>query len=282
MPSYMRYAALLLFVAGVLMGASAAALKEGEACTVGGADACAEGFECACAKTSAGACRAPTPLTQLRRAAAGVVALAKAAVAAPRRMAAEESCKCTKKAAATTTATTVHATKTTTGAPTAEFLDGVATFDPAHDRVIFWSKVTPKAGAAPPSTAKLTVASDAAMASVVKTVDIALTQEKDYVAIADVDGLAKNTQYYYKFEAGGATSMPGKTRTLPGPEDAVNSAKFAVVSCSNYQGGFFNVYDAIDKSDVHYVLHMGDYIYGAFHEANAPRARSRRHHADTC
>jgi alkaline phosphatase D len=52
----------------------------------------------------------------------------------------------------------------------------------------------------------------------------------------------------------------GRTRTA----DAGNndSLRFAVVSCSNYQAGYFNAYKDISvRNDIAAVLHLGDYIY---------------------
>jgi alkaline phosphatase D len=43
--------------------------------------------------------------------------------------------------------------------------------------------------------------------------------------------------------------------------DALASATFAVVSCSNYPAGYFNVYREIANQEVDAVLHLGDYLY---------------------
>ena len=57
-----------------------------------------------------------------------------------------------------------------------------------------------------------------------------------------------------------AASPVGRTRTLPtGPVDEL---ELAVLSCTNYPAGFFNVYRAIaDRPEIDLVLHLGDYIY---------------------
>jgi alkaline phosphatase D len=69
-----------------------------------------------------------------------------------------------------------------------------------------------------------------------------------------------STTYYYEFNVGRARSPVGRTRTLP--LDAVSRARLAVVSCSNYPYGFFNVYGRIAaRPDLDAVLHLGDYIY---------------------
>ncbi len=81
----------------------------------------------------------------------------------------------------------------------------------------------------------------------------------DYTVKVDVEGLQPNTVYYYRFLTVNKTSMAGRTRTLP--EGAIDAAAFAVVSCSNYPAGFFNVYREVAKQDVDAVLHLGDYLY---------------------
>jgi alkaline phosphatase D len=81
----------------------------------------------------------------------------------------------------------------------------------------------------------------------------------DYTVKVDASGLQAGTGYYYRFIAGDKTSVTGKTRTLP--QGAVQAAAFAVVSCSNYPAGFFNVYREVAQQDIDAVLHLGDYLY---------------------
>jgi alkaline phosphatase D len=52
----------------------------------------------------------------------------------------------------------------------------------------------------------------------------------------------------------------GRTRTAPA--GGIENLRFAVMSCSNYQDGFFNAYrDVATKNDVDAIIHLGDYIY---------------------
>ncbi len=56
--------------------------------------------------------------------------------------------------------------------------------------------------------------------------------------------------------------IPLSAGRKPCPVGAVERARFAVVSCSNYPFGFFNVYDMIARRDeLDAVIHLGDYIY---------------------
>ena len=73
-------------------------------------------------------------------------------------------------------------------------------------------------------------------------------------------GLSPGRTYYYRFVAGDAISMIGRTRTLP--TGALDTLTLAIASCSNYPFGHFNGYDAIARDvQVDFVLHLGDYLY---------------------
>ena len=83
---------------------------------------------------------------------------------------------------------------------------------------------------------------------------------RDYTLKVDVAGLEANSEYYFRFKALDALSPTGRTRTMP--ESEVDEIKLAVVSCSNYEAGYFNAYQQLArKQDVDVVLHLGDYIY---------------------
>ncbi|MEO0822824.1 MAG: alkaline phosphatase D family protein [Pseudomonadota bacterium] len=74
-----------------------------------------------------------------------------------------------------------------------------------------------------------------------------------------VGGLAPGRHYWYRFVAGDATSMVGRTKTLPADPDRI---RFATASCQHYEQGFFVAYDRMIEDDPDFVLHLGDYIYG--------------------
>ena len=139
------------------------------------------------------------------------------------------------------------------------FYHGVASGDPLADRVIIWTRVTP-----PDSARGVAVTWEVAetpdFASVYRLDTLSTTPARDYTVKVDVDALKPNTTYYYRFKALGRTSPVGRTKTAP--VQGRDSLKFAVVSCSNWEWGFFNAYEKIaDRADVDAVLHLGDYIY---------------------
>jgi alkaline phosphatase D len=139
----------------------------------------------------------------------------------------------------------------------AEFRHGVASGDPLTDRVILWTRVTPESAGR--VRVGWEVSDDAGFANVVASGSGATDAEVDYTLKVDVTGLAPGATYYYRFTTGNRLSPVGRTRTLPA--GAVAAASFAVVSCSNYPAGYFNVYREIAAQDVDAVLHLGDYLY---------------------
>ncbi|MBK9249301.1 MAG: alkaline phosphatase D family protein [Ignavibacteria bacterium] len=138
------------------------------------------------------------------------------------------------------------------------FYHGVASGDPLHDRVILWTRVTPDTDG--DITVQWKIATDTALANVIQSGTTTTNQTLDYTVKIDALGLQPNTTYYYGFEALGKKSLTGRTRTTP--VDGVQQLRFAVVSCSNYQQGFFNAYGRIaERKDIDAVIHLGDYIY---------------------
>lgn len=139
----------------------------------------------------------------------------------------------------------------------APFYHGVASGDPLQDAVIIWTRVTP-ATKMPSVEVKWEVSTDVDFLSIVQSASLETDSTKDYTVKVDVTDLSAGTSYFYRFKALNAFSPVGKTKTAP-KSGAVN---FAVVSCSNYEWGYFNAYKAIsERNDLDAVLHLGDYIY---------------------
>ncbi|MGB1042639.1 MAG: alkaline phosphatase D family protein [Tenacibaculum sp.] len=139
----------------------------------------------------------------------------------------------------------------------APFYHGVASGDPLKDAVVIWTRVTANV-----SSANVTwkVATDARMYNVVAQGSLITNQNSDFTVKVDVRNLQPNKTYYYQFEALGKKSEVGKTRTTPVGD--VSNVRFGVVSCSNYQDGYFNAYQELaERTDIDAVIHLGDYIY---------------------
>src|SRR5690606_35086387 len=65
----------------------------------------------------------------------------------------------------------------------------------------------------------------------------------------------------YRFQAGDAESVVGRTRTLPEPGTMPESLRFAFASCQHYETGLFTAYEHMAADELDLVLHLGDYIY---------------------
>jgi alkaline phosphatase D len=139
------------------------------------------------------------------------------------------------------------------------FYHGVASGDPLPDRLIIWTRVTPEATTESiPVKWEVSVSED--FSTVMASDTTSARPERDFTVKVDVGGLQPGTTYYYKFNALGATSPVGRTKTTP--VSSMDSIKFAVVSCANWEWGYFSAYEKIaERNDVDAVLHLGDYIY---------------------
>ncbi|EPS4450106.1 alkaline phosphatase D family protein [Vibrio parahaemolyticus] len=140
------------------------------------------------------------------------------------------------------------------------FEHGVASGDPTQTQVIIWTRVTITASYVDVSWQ---VASDMEFSNVVQSGVFTTDTGRDFTVKVDVQNLNANSQYYYRFIVGEMMSEVGQTKTLP--EDGVEKASMAVVSCANYPAGYFHVYREIlnqhEQSPFDVVLHLGDYIY---------------------
>ena len=139
------------------------------------------------------------------------------------------------------------------------FETGVASFDPTETGVIIWTRYSVG------SDAEITweLSKDAGFSQVTRKGQAGASSMNDFTIAVDIQNITSNTKYYYRFYNAKTKQVTviGETRTLPSKADSVNDVKMAVVSCSNFPAGLFNVYGAIASSDADVVVHLGDYIY---------------------
>jgi len=139
------------------------------------------------------------------------------------------------------------------------FYHGVASGDPLSDRVIIWTRITPEYQM-PLVNVAWEVATDQTFSDIVNKGTVKTDSTKDYTIKVDVTELQPASTYYYRFSGLGGTSLVGRTKTLPtsNPEQL----KLAIVSCSNFEAGYFNAFGRIAEiEDLDVVVHLGDYIY---------------------
>ena len=140
------------------------------------------------------------------------------------------------------------------------FYHGVASGDPLSNAVILWTRFTDDTLSIDSVEINWRIATDTSMVNVINSGNGFAHVENDWTFKVDASGLSPDTWYYYDFEALNYHSIRGRTKTAPiGDND---SARFAVVSCSNYEHGYFNAYRYLrDRNDFDAVIHLGDYIY---------------------
>ncbi|WP_432086539.1 alkaline phosphatase D family protein [Streptomyces sp. bgisy095] len=174
-----------------------------------------------------------------------------------------------------------------TGAPA--FLHGVASGDPLPDGVLLWTRVTPVPEAVPGSglgpdvRVGWEVAEDRGFARTVASGTTTAGAATDHTVKADVRGLRPATSYWFRFTVDGVVSPAARTRTAPAADAAAPGVRFGVVSCANWEAGYFSAYRHLAaRADLDAVLHLGDYLYeyasGAYPEAKyTVRAHEPRH-----
>lgn len=141
------------------------------------------------------------------------------------------------------------------------FAHGVASGDPAPESVILWTRVTPET--AGEITVTWEVSGTDSFDELAASGDVTTQAARDYTVKIEARGLSPDARYFYRFRAGDATSPVGQTKTLA--IGKTESLRFAVVSCANWQHGYFNSYDAIAKraatEPYDALIHLGDYYY---------------------
>jgi len=153
-------------------------------------------------------------------------------------------------------------------AATSAFQHGIASGDPLPDGILLWTRVTPTAESVPGSGlgprvgVDWQVARDPGFGAVVATGTVQTGPERDHTVKVDVRGLAPETAYWYRFRLGDTWSPVGRTLTAP-PADAMPSGlRLGVVSCSNWEAGYFAAYRHLAaRGDLQLVVHLGDYVY---------------------
>jgi alkaline phosphatase D len=96
-----------------------------------------------------------------------------------------------------------------------------------------------------------------------------------HVEVADLES---DREYFYRFRAGDARSVVGRTRTAPAAGASRDRLRVAVASCQMYEHGEYAAYRRIVAEDTDLVVHVGDYIY----ENSGGVKRVRQHGSGEC
>jgi alkaline phosphatase D len=148
--------------------------------------------------------------------------------------------------------------------PDAAFPQSVASGGPTDSGVILWTRIAPDTYE-DATDLGVEVATDESFSEVVVRGIVPageISPSGDYTVKVDLDGnLDSNHQYYYRFTYDGTRSSVGRARTLPGPDESPDSVSFAVLTCQDYQNGYYPAHRYVADEEVDFVIHLGDYIY---------------------
>lgn len=155
------------------------------------------------------------------------------------------------------------------GLPNSSFQFGVASGDPLPGGFIIWTRVTPEPAATPgsglgsPTAVRWIIATDAALSNQIATGTVTTDAASDHTVKVDVGALSPATEYHYGFEivTSGERSPIGVAKTAPAAQASVAQLTFALVSCSNYDAGYFAPYRYLATRCLDFVVHVGDYTY---------------------
>ncbi|MBI2537218.1 MAG: alkaline phosphatase D family protein [Gemmatimonadetes bacterium] len=143
---------------------------------------------------------------------------------------------------------------------------GVASGDPTATGGMLWTRLAPRplepdGGMDGQRTVvEWIVAEDDPFAQVTQRGRVTAAPELGYSVHVDVDGLAPDRWYFYRFATGDATSPVGRIRTAPA-EGATSPLRFAFASCQHYEQGLYTAYQHLAREELDLVAHLGDYIY---------------------
>jgi len=155
---------------------------------------------------------------------------------------------------------------------------GVASGDPVAHGFVLWTRLAPdplRGGGMPPddTTVGWEIAADESMRRIVKKGSAVAPAELAHSVHVEVDGLAPDRWYWYRFHVSGAVSPVGRARTMPPAGVMPDRLRFAFVSCQHYEQGYYTAYRHLAGEDVDLVAHLGDYIY----EGGITPAATRHH-----
>ena len=127
------------------------------------------------------------------------------------------------------------------------FTLGVASGDPTATGGVLWTRLAPRpfepdGGMIDRTVVTWEVADDDSFKKIVKTGRATAGQELSYSVHVNVDGLAPDRWYFYRFQVGQATSPVARFRTAPA-DGAMTPLRLAVASCQRWNQGLFTAFE---------------------------------------
>jgi alkaline phosphatase D len=158
------------------------------------------------------------------------------------------------------------------------FPQSVASFEPRATSVILWARLQDdtRAGDLP---GVLLVGSDRWMRRIEAAVEFTARANDDGVVQVKVDRLRPGAFYYYRFVYRQGNQYYGsniaRTKTAPAAASSL-PVRFALASCQDAIGRYYNSYLAALPQDLDFVLHVGDYVYETTGDPSFQNTTGRR------
>ncbi len=163
------------------------------------------------------------------------------------------------------------------------FALGVASGDPHATGAVIWTRLGPRPldpgwGMDGVRTrVAWEVAEDEEFGRIVRRGMYTAAPELGFSVHVDVDGLAPDRWYFYRFRVADVASRVGRLRTTPAA-GTLTPLRFAFASCQHFETGLFTAYDHMAQEELDLVAHLGDYIY----EYAGIAGRVRKHDGFEC
>ena len=103
---------------------------------------------------------------------------------------------------------------------------------------------------------RVEVAADPRSARVVSRCAALARAQYAHSVHVDLQGLAPDREYWYRFRVGSHVSPVGRTRTSPAG-GRHGELRLAVANCQDYQNGDWPAYAAMAQEDLDLILHVG-------------------------
>jgi len=162
---------------------------------------------------------------------------------------------------------------------------GVASGDPTASGVVLWTRLVPDlfvpGGGMPPEKVSVQwqIATDESFRYVVQQGTTWALPSLAHSVHVEVDGLAPDREWFYRFRYRTDVSPVGRTRTTPVRTGQHASMSFAFASCQDWSSGYYSALRQMADEDLDLVLHLGDYVYeggipadGGYRKTPVPQA----------
>ncbi|MEU7134022.1 alkaline phosphatase D family protein [Streptomyces sp. NPDC046261] len=148
------------------------------------------------------------------------------------------------------------------------FTLGVASGDPLPDSVVLWTRLAPRPyepGGGLPGDGAVDVqwelAHDESFRRLARNGTVPAPAADDHTVHLDVRGLDPGRDYWYRFRTGRWISAVGRTRTAAAPDARPDAVAFGLLSCQQYDEGYYTALAHLAQEDLDAVFFVGDYIY---------------------